>query len=123
MIEKFSLSVRPRQRLALRAFSLSIMDFSAPWVPSLDNNILRPLKRLKPVLIDQDRPSFKHYSRWTRSALHSLTEANPKAEEPLWETALAIWRLGQVEPDEEDDGENFLWAQHVEAWLASCRIS
>lgn len=114
------LSSAPRQRLALALSSSSNMKIVYPWIPTFNGNILPPLNRLAPISDSNEVPTCKHYPRWIRTAVRNGAGSNPRAEAPLWETVLALWRLGQVEPCEVDDGEDNLWAQYVRAWLVSC---
>ena len=95
------------------------MKIVCPWTPAFNGNILPPLNRLAPISDSNEVPTCKHYPRWIRSAVRNSAGSNPKAEAPLWETVLALWRLGQAEPCEVDDGEDNLWARYVGAWLVS----
>jgi len=93
------------------------MKLRTPWVPEYKGNVLQPLNRLAPVFENNEVPTAKHYPTWVRSAVREGASSNLKAENTLWESVLGLWRLGQVESSEEDDGEDELWTEHIRAWL------
>ena len=93
------------------------MKIVSPWVPAFNGKLIPPLKRLVPILANDESPTSKHSPLWTRSLVRKRAGSDPEAEEPLWETVLALWRLSQVECCDTDDGEDDLWTQHVRAWL------
>jgi len=99
------------------------MNIVNPWIPTIDDNVVPPLRRLAPVIENEELPTMKHSPRWVRVAVRAGAGSNPNAERPLWETVLGLWRLSQVESCEEDDGEDAIWAEHVKAWLVRRTIS
>ena len=123
VIGEFSLYWKTRQRLILQSFFLPSMNTATPWVPAIHGNSLPPLRRLGPVLENGDLPSVKRDIQWVRSTVRSSVGPNPNAEPSLWETVLNLWRLGQVESCEEDDGEDSLWSEYVRAWLVRNTLS
>ena len=104
-------------------FVFLIMSTNVPWIPSLYGSPLQALNRLAPLLENGDLPSTKNDSKWLRSVVRRYAIPHPDAEPSLWETVLNLWRLGQVESCEEDDGEDSLWADHVKAWLVRRDVS
>ena len=99
------------------------MSTNVPWIPSLYGSPLQALNRLAPLLENGDLPSTKNDSKWLRSVVRRYATPHLDAEPSLWETVLNLWRLGQVESCEEDDGEDSLWADHIKAWLVRRDVS
>jgi hypothetical protein len=93
------------------------MQYSTPWVPTLNGKTLPSLKRLETILREQAVPRSKTDPSWVKTNLDDVIRKTPKAENAIWDCVMGVWRLKELAPDKEDDGEDELWSQHVSAWL------
>ena len=75
--------------------------------------------RLVGVLEDGLKPSSKKEPEWSWRAIEILTANTPDARESLQEAVLALWRLKEAAPSEEEGEEDEIWVRHVSAWLVS----
>jgi len=99
------------------------MSFTVPWTPNVDGKALPPLGRLLPLLEDGLVPSSKTEPFWCKRSLDTLVVNVPEAKEPLREVLLALWRLKEVAPSDEEDPEDEAWELHVSVWLVSINTS
>jgi len=80
---------------------------------------LPSFSRLELILEDGLVPSSRKEPSWTKKAIASLAVNTPEAQEPLQEAVLALWRLKETAPSEDESEEDEVWARHVSAWLVS----
>jgi len=72
---------------------------------------------LEVILEDGLVPSSRKEPTWTKKAIASLAVNTPEAHEPLQEAVLALWRLKETAPSEDENEEDEVWARHVSTWL------
>ena len=102
-------------------FAVFAMSFEVPWLVRLDGNHVLPCARaallfkfeVMPKLAKQDE------SAWSADILGPILERHPSSKAAMMESAVAIWRLKNVEVE---DGEDSSWVENMLAWLVSRSI-
>ena len=76
---------------------------------------LPPFSQLEVILEDGLVPSSQKEPSWTKKAIASLAVNTPEAQEPLQEAVLALWRLKEMAPseDESDTGGKGVYNQWI----------
>lgn len=95
------------------------MSFVASWTPIVNGKALPTFSRFADILEDGLVPSSRKEPDWCKRAIAGLAANTPEAQEPLQEAILALWRLKEVAPSEEESEEDEVWVKHVSAWLVS----
>jgi hypothetical protein len=107
-----------------------LMDLPPVWVPVWNGDKLPAFEALRDVEIDDLVPNPQDDLPWAFQTLDSQLSSVPEARPEIWETVLALWRLGYLSRRLEAQNEKFqdLWQQYTSAWLVSdytrisCRV-
>ena len=95
------------------------MSFIASWTPIVNGKALPTFSHFTDILEDGLVPSSRKEPEWCKRAIADLVANTPEAQEPPQEAILALWRLKEVTPSEEESKEDEVWVQHMSAWLVS----
>lgn len=93
----------------------SNVSFDIPWVPSFEGKILPPYRNYEVFVATKKRPDQKSDKQWTRATILSLTQSEPDAEDAIYESVLALWRLSRLA----DENLESIWQEYARAWLVS----
>lgn len=93
-----------------------IMDVSTPWTPLLDGNVCAVSHLYQ--LAQDDSPNSISDTPWAKKTLKAELAKTPVAQEALWESIVALWRLNlTMQKTSENTGWRTDWCNLVSAWL------
>jgi hypothetical protein len=92
------------------------MDLSTPWTPSLDGNVCAASHLYQ--LVQNDFPNSINNTPWAERTLKEELAKTPAAQQALWESILALWRLNLTLKKTSENADWCTdWCNLVSAWL------